>query len=253
MVIEKRPSPHFRKGRRAGMRAPSLELDGSDVMLPDAMVIHYISAINIDKDDPFNVDKVLDLLIKPIPIGGGKSVKVSSHYAIDRDGAVYQLVDDLDVAWHAGKSKMPDGRNYRGSCNEFSIGIELFGGNWIDFTDAQYDSLVDLTKQICSNYRGIKKKTIVGHDTIAPGRKVDPGKRFDWDRYFAGAFPTTIQTSDALTRKAQATDSEMKFVQDTCIKEGQDFAKVPPKSNITSGEQPSLCSRIKAILLGRRA
>lgn len=161
-------SPHFSRNRKMGV---------------DTIVIHYISAINIDRDNPFNVQKVLDLLTKPIPVGGGKSVRVSAHYAVDRDGVIYELVEPNNVAWHAGKSQMPNGKSYRNSCNEFSIGIELFGGKWVDFTDAQYDALVDLTNHIKSIWEKNVDWEIVGHDTIAPGRKVDPGPRFDWDRY----------------------------------------------------------------------
>lgn len=162
-------SPHYRSGPR---RSPV-----------DTIVIHYISAVNIDPDDPFNTQKIMDLLTKPIPIGDGKSVKVSAHYAIDREGKVYSLVDTNNVAWHAGKSKLPNGKSYHGSCNEFSIGIELFGGKWIDFTDAQYDALVELTKHIKGQWDHDPDWHIVGHDTIAPGRKVDPGPRFHWERY----------------------------------------------------------------------
>ena len=34
-----------------------------------------------------------------------KKYKVSSHYIINRKGEVTQLVKDLHIAWHAGKSK----------------------------------------------------------------------------------------------------------------------------------------------------
>ena len=76
-IIEK-PSPHFRATRKAEV---------------DTLVIHYISAINIDKNDPFNVDQCLKFLTEPIPIGNGKSVKVSAHYMIDREGKIYRLVN----------------------------------------------------------------------------------------------------------------------------------------------------------------
>ena len=114
MVIStKYSSPHFRAIRRAEV---------------DTVVMHYISAVNLDKDDPFNEEKIADLLTKPIPVGDGKSVKVSAHYLVSREGEVFRLVDEKYVAWHAGKSKLPDGTNIKGSCNDFSIGIEVMGG-----------------------------------------------------------------------------------------------------------------------------
>ena len=33
-----------------------------------------------------------------------KASEVSAHYLIKADGEIYQLVDDANVAWHAGKS-----------------------------------------------------------------------------------------------------------------------------------------------------
>lgn len=239
-ISEKYKSPNYTKGPRK--------------VAVDTIVIHYISAINIDKDDPFNVEKVLDLLIKPIPTSTG-SVKVSAHFAIDRDGNVYNLVGMNDVAWHAGKSQMPDGKSYRNSCNEFSIGIELFGGKWIDFTDAQYDALVELTKYIKFSWNNDIDWKIVGHDTIAPGRKVDPGPRFDWYRYLKALKKS--EKGDDITKQedtqvglqaaanhSQAEKSEEKF-------EGEYLKKYKPRepdvelkdpqhrkeNNITNGKE----------------
>ena len=50
-----------------------------------------------------------------------KKHKVSCHYVIDRKGHTIQMVEDKNIAWHAGKSKW---KNYR-NLNENSIGIEL--------------------------------------------------------------------------------------------------------------------------------
>ena len=138
----------------------------------DTLVLHYISAVNLDRVDPFNQDLIINIF---------KDYKISAHYLIQRDGETYKLVPDLDTAWHAGKSNLR-GRSIRGSCNDFSIGIELVGGKWIDFTEQQYDSLIFLTKRL-RNLHTIPFENIVGHENIAPGRKFDPGPHFDWKRY----------------------------------------------------------------------
>src|SRR5262245_59605715 len=52
--------------------------------------------------------------------------KVSSHYTIDRDGTVTAHVPEDLRAWHAGVSRMNDGRT---AVNDFSIGIELVNRN----------------------------------------------------------------------------------------------------------------------------
>ena len=152
----------------------------------DTVVIHYISAINILPNDPYHIPTILDLLTKPIPTGG-KEVKVSAHYLISRgNDPIYNLVDEKYAAWHAGRSKMPKtGRNVRGSVNDFSIGIELVGGKWEEFDMFQYTSLAKLVSSIVDKYGDgkIENINIVGHSDIAPGRKFDPGPRFDWDEF----------------------------------------------------------------------
>ena len=78
-------------------------------------------------------------------------------------------------AWHAGVSRF----NGRDNCNDFSIGIELEGTDFVAFEDEQYQALEKLLKAIDARY-GLSY--IVGHSDIAPGRKTDPGPHFDWVR-----------------------------------------------------------------------
>ncbi len=101
---------------------------------------------------------------------------VSSHFYIRRDGEIIQFVSCLERAWHAGLSVW----QVRARCNDFSLGIELEGSDFVPFTDAQYTVLHDLTVALRDAYpiRGI-----AGHSHIAPGRKTDPGPHFDWLRY----------------------------------------------------------------------
>ncbi len=106
-------------------------------------------------------------------------LQVSAHCFIDRLGKIIQFVSFDDRAWHAGVSEFC-GRN---NCNDFSIGIELEGTDSEAYTDAQYETLVGLTKMIFNEYPGINPERIVGHSDIAPGRKTDPGAAFDWQRY----------------------------------------------------------------------
>ena len=106
-------------------------------------------------------------------------LKVSSHLLIRRDGSITQFVPFNKKAWHAGIS------TFRGreDCNEFSIGIELEGTDESKYEKEQYESLISVTKELMSFFPDIKKDTIVGHSDIAPDRKTDPGKSFDWN-YF---------------------------------------------------------------------
>ncbi|MBT6288265.1 MAG: 1,6-anhydro-N-acetylmuramyl-L-alanine amidase AmpD, partial [Oceanospirillales bacterium] len=103
-----------------------------------------------------------------------KTVRVSSHLVIGRDGAMYQPVAFDQRAWHAGESSFSG----QSGCNDFSIGIELIGAEEGPFTDAQYRILATVCQRLCQTY-DIPVDQIVGHRDIAPGRKVDPGADFD--------------------------------------------------------------------------
>ena len=105
--------------------------------------------------------------------------KVSAHYLIGPDGKVWQLVDELNVAWHAGESEW-GGRKH---VNQFSIGIELVNANDGKqvFPKEQLSACASLVAAICQDY-GIKLKDVIGHKDIATGRKTDPAG-FDFDDF----------------------------------------------------------------------
>ena len=107
-------------------------------------------------------------------------LQVSAHVFIERDGAITQFVPFEARAWHAGASSFEGIAN----CNDYSIGIELEGCDNIAYTDAQYNALAKVTRQILVAYPLITAERIVGHNQIAPERKTDPGEAFDWDRFY---------------------------------------------------------------------
>jgi len=105
-----------------------------------------------------------------------KGLKVSSHFYIPRDGELIQFVPCDLRAWHAGVSTWGG----RSRCNDFSIGVELEGSDFVPFRDIQYETLKRLTLHLRARYA---IQDIVGHSDIAPVRKSDPGPFFDWPRY----------------------------------------------------------------------
>ena len=123
------------------------------------------------------------------------SSKVSCHYLINRSGKIFRLVEDQNIAWHAGKSMWGKYKNL----NKNSIGIELVNKGhrhgYQTFTKIQIKRLVELCKYLKRKYR-IKNKLILGHSDIAPLRKVDPGEKFPW-RYLSlkgvGTYPGRIR------------------------------------------------------------
>ena len=97
-----------------------------------------------------------------------KDYGVSPHYLINREGTIYKLVEEKNIAYHAGEGKVPDGRN---SVNTFSIGIELMNTKTDNYTEAQYEALKNLLADLKKRY---KIKYVLGHKDIAPDRKDDP-------------------------------------------------------------------------------
>ncbi len=195
----------------------------------DTIVIHHISAANWFDRNFHNLDcskfaaLEAELHLTEANIGAHRydpslciatleCLRLSSHYLVARDGDVFQLVGENDVAFHAGRSVMPnDGRV---DVNGFSIGIELVSSHPDDdqevasgripaYTEKQYESLDRLLCLIRSRHA---IHSLVGHDEIAGDlavdrglrtaatKKKDPGPFFEWSRVRDGSFtPTGMQ------------------------------------------------------------
>lgn len=111
--------------------------------------------------------------------------RVSSHFLIARDGGVVQFVSCRQRAWHAGASSF-EGRL---RCNDFSVGVEVEGSDFVVYENAQYRALATLTA--CLRH-ALPLRAVRGHAQIAPGRKTDPGPSFDWPRFAReAALPAT--------------------------------------------------------------
>ena len=122
--------------------------------------------------------------------------KVSSHFIIDDDGNVFELVQENDIAYHAGVSYW---QGYEG-LNKYSIGIEIISKDPfnIGFTEVQMHSVIELSRYLSRKYE-ILPRNIVGHSDIAFSkesnlldRKQDPSHLFDWSilaDYGIGIFP----------------------------------------------------------------
>lgn len=166
-------------------------------MQPWLLVYHYTATCH--------ARSALNMLTRP------DSPRVSAHILIDRDGTVHQLVPFNRVAWHAGKS------SWEGhiGCNNFSIGIEQVNAGivlkrgdhtfmsqieheiieakdvihaehrithgmayWQIYTEEQVNMAIAVGKAIAEAYH---IKEVVGHEDIAPHRKVDPGPAYPLD------------------------------------------------------------------------
>ena len=133
-----------------------------DGATPDIVVIHYTAMTS--------AQAAAKTLCDP-------ETEVSAHYLIAEDGEVISLVPEALRAWHAGAGAWGAVTDV----NSRSIGIELANTGFAPFAAAQMDALTDLLRGIRARW-DIRPERVIGHSDMAPGRKIDPGARFDWRR-----------------------------------------------------------------------
>jgi N-acetylmuramoyl-L-alanine amidase len=105
------------------------------------------------------------------------SAEVSAHYVISRCGEITQLVPEHMRAWHAGAGAWAGCTDV----NSHSIGVELDNDGASPFSEPLMCALEQLMPQIMQRH-GISPEGVIGHSDMAPGRKCDPGAKFDWLR-----------------------------------------------------------------------
>ncbi len=156
MEIIERSSPNF--GPRRGDA------------LPDMVVIHHTAMAG--------AEAALARLCDP-------AAEVSAHYLIAADGRVWSLVPETERAWHAGAGRWGDVSDV----NSRSIGIELDNpgplAGFPPFSEPQMAALEELLDGILARW-SIPPARIIAHSDMAPGRKADPGPKFDWRRLALG-------------------------------------------------------------------
>ncbi|MEM8825301.1 MAG: N-acetylmuramoyl-L-alanine amidase [Pseudomonadota bacterium] len=116
--------------------------------------------------------------------------KVSAHYMIAEDGNLVRLVPEERRAWHAGLGFWRGVRDV----NSASIGIELANPGhehgYMPFPDPQIATLEVLLADLLKRH-AIRSENVIGHSDLAPGRKIDPGELFPWDRLAASGLAET--------------------------------------------------------------
>lgn len=142
------PSPNF-TARRGGAR-------------PELVVLHYTGMAS--------AAEARARLCDPL-------AEVSAHWLIDEQGGIAALVDEEMRAWHAGAGAWGG----REDVNSRSIGIELANPGDAPFAAPQMLALERLLREILARW-GLGPEAVIGHSDMAPGRKQDPGPRFDWAR-----------------------------------------------------------------------
>ena len=134
----------------------------SGVITPKYLVIHYTAGRSLDST---------------VAWFQNKQAKASAHLVIGRGGEIVQMAAFNRKTWHAGRSSW-DGVD---GLNAHSIGIELDNRGDGPFAAAMMDALEGLLGGILDRW-AIAPDRVIGHACMAPGRKMDPGPRFDWRR-----------------------------------------------------------------------
>lgn len=194
------------------VRRPSPDCGGS--ISPELVVIHYTGAGGAEGSIAWLTKR--------------DDVYVSAHVVIGRDGSVTQLVPFGVKAYHAGESFWR-GRRY---ANGFSVGIELanygllesrdgacwsrtltpvaVGAEWVrwarhrnggpdspweKYRPEQLQSALRVCKALLGTY---PIADLLGHDDVAPGRKIDPGPLFPLNlfRCLCGIQPSFSQDAE---------------------------------------------------------
>ncbi|MEI4473206.1 N-acetylmuramoyl-L-alanine amidase [Frigidibacter sp. MR17.24] len=134
------------------------------------------------------------------------AAEVSCHWLIGTDGRVEALVDERRRAWHAGAGSWGG----LSDLNSRSIGIELDNRGERPFAARQIDALHGLLAGIRARW-AIPAAGVIGHSDMAPGRKADPGPRFDWRRLGrAGLAPWPSAADDpAATAPVGGLDADL--------------------------------------------
>jgi N-acetylmuramoyl-L-alanine amidase len=131
--------------------------------------------------------------------------RVSCHYLVTDESPprVVALVPESRVAFHAGESHWRG----RAGLNATSVGIEVVhpDGNLADYPQAQVEAVAALVVDVVARH-GVDPRDVVAHSDIAPGRKVDPGTRFPWERlhrrHGIGTWPSDVALAAERAREA---------------------------------------------------
>lgn len=161
-------------------------------MLTLLLLQQLLQPVIINKPLPIRNKEIRDTSINYIVIhndgGGDYSIArstlirrhLSYHYYIKRNGTIVKMLDPKYQADHVGYSFW----NGKFRINKYSIGICFENSGKTPYTNEQYVSAVFLIQMLQERFKDSTSKVIVGHSDVAlpHGRKIDPGKFFDWNK-----------------------------------------------------------------------
>ena len=159
---------------------------------------HSIKFIILHYTETENLSEAIDLLTS-------QERRVSSHFVIDTNGQIYNLVSESMRAWHAGESSWK-GLN---DMNSRSIGIEIVNSGekkLKKYPEVQINNLTNLIHYLEKKHK-IPFYNVLGHSDIAPHRKVDPGKHFPWKELYKKKIGLWVDIKKKLDRGLSEKES----------------------------------------------
>ncbi|MGF1446832.1 MAG: N-acetylmuramoyl-L-alanine amidase [Pikeienuella sp.] len=222
MEIFEHPSPNH-GARRQGAR-------------PALVVLHHTGMAT--------ADAALARLCDP-------AAEVSAHYLIAEDGRVWQLVAEERRAWHAGVASWGAG----GDVNSRSIGLELAnpgeGPGAHPYPEPQMRALEALLAAVCARWT-IPPEGIVGHACVAPTRKADPGRGFDWRRLALSGLAIWDWASDAQADPPSPPDPSAPMFQQAARRFGYPVPQTGRWDGDTLAVWRAFCLRFRPQAVGDR-
>ena len=131
----------------------------------------------------------------------------SAHYVVARDGKTFQMVEEKDLAHHAGASSYQGRMHF----NNFSIGIEMVNLNdGIDpWTADQFEVMVELVGYLVEKYN-VERQWIVTHADISTVGKTDP-RGFPTHELITRVYDPAANLPDDVVREAAWTAAGIAF------------------------------------------
>jgi N-acetyl-anhydromuramyl-L-alanine amidase AmpD len=132
-----------------------------------------------------------EFLMDPQPIHATdflEKIGLSAHALIDSRGTIFICRDDDEGAYHAkGYNQNSLGLEFLvpGHHNYGSFLEEIKSDNWV--SQEMWETGVNCVRRWCHTY-DIPRGKVFRHSDLSPGRKVDPGSGFKWNKFLNEVF-----------------------------------------------------------------
>jgi N-acetyl-anhydromuramyl-L-alanine amidase AmpD len=157
--------------------------------------------------------------------GNDATHPVSCHYYVTKEGDVYQLVQDKDVAWHAGVCRTWNGKNV----GNVSLGIELenLNRNGDPYPEVQLAAAVALLRAKLTEHRlGIDRVIRHADYALPAGRRTDP-VGLDWP-----AFLTRVSLASNPDLRRYVVGPNVAVIRQAKTRDSIEVARLAPATEV---------------------